>query len=62
MATLEMVPLRSAMPTGLLTVRRQVLQVHTTRTAQPKTTTTPQVLTLDEGSEETAVRKGGEAR
>lgn len=78
MATLEMVPLRSRLPMGLVTLRHPVMIVNDRRafdvlveglldedatTAPCKTVTTPQV--DGSGSQpagETVVRKGGQAR
>ena len=64
MATLELVPLRSTLPTGRMTLRHAipafnpvVLDIAAYDDLQ---TTTPQVAESSDG--ETAARKGGEAR
>jgi hypothetical protein len=64
MATLELVPLRSALPTGRLTLRHAVPAFNPVFVELPLEegliTTTPQV--AENGDGETAAGKGGEAR
>lgn len=76
MATLEMVPLRSTLPTGRVTLRHAVPVLNPARPddlmsriddvlAAHETTATPKVAAGDEGTltgVETAARKGGSAR
>ncbi len=76
MATLEMVPLRSTLPTGRVTLRHPVPVLNPARPddlmsridevlAAHETTATPKVAPADENvrtSGETAARKGGSAR
>jgi hypothetical protein len=65
MATLELVPLRSMLPTGRMTLRHSVPAFNPVVldvTFEDDTmTTTPQVVVENEDGETTA-RKGGEAR
>jgi hypothetical protein len=65
MATLELVRLRSTLPTGRMTLRHSVPVLNPVLdelgTDEENTTTTPQVAGTD-GAGETAARKGGEAR
>ncbi|MFN0282352.1 MAG: hypothetical protein ACKVZ6_10310 [Kineosporiaceae bacterium] len=63
MATLELVPLRSKLPTGRMTLRHSVPvfnPVVDLPLDEDIVTTTPQVAENADG--ETAARKGGEAR
>ena len=64
MATLELVPLRSTLPTGRMTLRHSIPAFNPVvldLTFEDDTmTTTPQVVENEDG--ETAARKGGEAR
>ena len=70
MATLEMVPLRSKYPnTGRVTLRNTVPRFDIDLALRDvlldralDNTTTPQVVVAEEASDETAARKGGEAR
>jgi hypothetical protein len=70
MPTVTMVPLRSTLPTGRVTLRRSLPEFNSPRPADlaavpETTTTTPKVgvRAADSGSDsETAVRKGGTAR
>ena len=63
MATLELVPLRSTLPTGRMTLRRSIPAfnpvVLDVSSVDDLITTTPQVA---ENDGETTARKGGEAR
>ncbi len=65
MATLELVPLRSTLPTGRMTLRHSIPAfnpvVFDLTFEDDTTTTTPQVADEDVDGETTA-RKGGEAR
>jgi hypothetical protein len=65
MATLELVRLRSTLPTGRMTLRHSIPAFNTVLVEQPldeeNETATPQVAGTD-GDGETAARKGGEAR
>jgi hypothetical protein len=77
MATLEMVPLRSKMPTGRMTLRHvspvinpvapldliaeNFLDDDSSRGTR-ESSTTPKVARADDGAGETTARKGGEAR
>jgi hypothetical protein len=63
MATLELVPLRSMLPTGRMTLRHSIPvfnPVVEPALDEDIVTTTPQV--AENGDGETAARKGGEAR
>jgi hypothetical protein len=64
MATLELVPLRSTLPTGRMTLRHSIPAFNPVvldlESVDDIMTTTPQVAELGDG--ETAARKGGEAR
>lgn len=65
MATLELVPLRSALPTGRMTLRHSIpafnpVVLDALALDDETLTTTPQVAVNGDG--ETAARKGGEAR
>jgi hypothetical protein len=63
MATLELVPLRSKLPTGLITLRHSIPAFNPlveVALDEDILTTTPQV--AENGDGETAARKGGEAR
>jgi len=65
MATLELVPLRSTLPTGRMTLRHSVPVFNPVfdelRLDEDLLTTTPQVA-VEDADDETAARKGGEAR
>ncbi len=67
-ATLEAVPLRSTLPTGLMTMRYQIPTLRVAPAGDVTTTsTTPKVATVIDvttsaTTDETAARKGGEAR
>lgn len=65
MATLELVPLRSTLPTGRMTLRHSVPAFNPVfadlESVDDIITTTPQVAAENQAGE-TAARKGGEAR
>ena len=65
MATLELVPLRSTLPTGRMTLRHSIPAFNPVFVDLPADedllTTTPQVADGN-GAGETTARKGGEAR
>lgn len=65
MATLELVPLRSTLPTGRMTLRHSIPAFNPSfdeiALVEDLMTTTPQVAD-ENGAGETAARKGGEAR
>jgi hypothetical protein len=68
-STLEAVPLRSSLPTGRMTMRYQIPALHVSHLGDvTMTSTTPKVVvpvidvTTSDAGDETAARKGGEAR